>query len=54
MSQTIACLGGHAFGDIHILVNLIEVQVFVDSRAIFVDDAHGLVALGHCENMTHL
>ena len=48
MSQATACLGGNALSDIHILINLIEVQVFVDSCAIFVNDAHGFVVLGHC------
>ncbi len=41
-------LSRHALSDIHILINLIEVQVFVDSRAVFVDDSHGFVVLGHC------
>ena len=54
MSQTTARLGRHTLSDIHILFNLVEVQVFVDSRAVFVDDSHGFVVLGHCENMTHL
>ena len=40
-------LGRHALSNIHILINLIEVQVFVDSRAVFVDDSHGFVVLGH-------
>ena len=48
MVLTAASLNRHALCDIHILINLIEVQVFVDSCAIFVNDAHGFVVLGHC------
>ena len=40
-------LSRHALSDIYIFVNLVEVQVFVDSRAVFVDDAHGFVVLGY-------
>lgn len=54
MSQATACLGGHALSHIHILFNLVEVQVFVDSRAIFVNDAHGFVILGHCGDVAQL
>ena len=36
------------------LINLIEVHVFVDSCAIFVDHAHGFVVLGHGGEMAQL
>ena len=54
MVLTAASLNRHALCDIHILINLIEVQVFVDRPAIFVDDAHGFVVLVHCRNVTQL
>ena len=47
-------LSRHALSDTHILINLIEVQVFVDPRTVFVDDARGFVALGHCGKVTQL
>ena len=54
MVLTAASLNRHALSDIHILVNLIEVQVFVDRCAVFVDDARGLVALGPGGGVTQL
>ena len=54
MSQTTACLGRHALSDIHILLNLVEVQVFVDRSTVFVNDTHGFVVLSHRRDVAQL
>jgi len=42
--------GGHALGVLHVLINLVEVEVLVDRCAIGIHHTHGFVVLGQGGN----
>jgi len=46
--------GRHTFRVLHVLFNLVEVQIFVDRCVVLVHDAHGFVVLGNCRDMAQL
>ena len=46
--------GGRFLRVLHVLLNLVKVQVFVDRRAVLVHDAHGFVVLGHGGDLAKL
>ena len=47
-------LSRHTLRVLHVLVNLVEVQVLVDRCVVLVHDAHGLVVLGHRGDVAQL